>query len=71
LVHRWYGQWKDRDGNIAVYALDYNSAYDAALPLINQEPDNSRLDVSALWVPAPAAKAIQDALSIATPEQIR
>jgi hypothetical protein len=71
LVHRWNGQWKDRDGNIVVYALDYNSAYNAALPLFSQLPGNSRLEVSAMWVPTSTAKAIQDALSIAAPEQIR
>jgi hypothetical protein len=55
LVHVWSAPWKDRNGNLVFYGLQYESKYDGSFL---EQPDNSHLEVIAVWFPAAAVEAI-------------
>jgi hypothetical protein len=60
LVHAWSAEWKDDAGNLVLYGLVYESKYNPSLPSFAwPPPDNSMLEVTALWLPASTVNAMQ------------
>jgi hypothetical protein len=65
VVHNWNGEWLDRDGNLVMYSLHYESPFvlsEAVATL--KHPDNSALSATALWIPARVAKAMRGAVGV-------
>jgi hypothetical protein len=49
-VHQWLAQWQDSHGNVVWYALRYDSRLKSGAADLSR-PDDSRLSVTAVWVP--------------------
>jgi hypothetical protein len=56
-VHQWLAQWQDSNGNVVWYALRYDSRLKSGAADLSR-PDNSRLSVTAVWVPERIATQI-------------
>ena len=65
-VHVWSAEWKDTAGSIVMYSLRYDSAVSSA-SLTRERPDNSDLEVTAIFIPAAVVSAMRKELGITEP----
>lgn len=60
VIHSWSAQWQDQNGNVVDYGLVYESPQKSADTLAR--PDNSELQVTALWFPRETVEAMKRAI---------
>jgi hypothetical protein len=54
-VHLWLAQWRNRNGDIVLYGLRYDSRDQMKVSVLHH-PDNDDLHVVASWIPAATAR---------------
>jgi hypothetical protein len=60
-VHEWMAQWRNAAGDVSLYRLEYESPLPKDRDGYLSQPDNDRLQVVAVWIPAKLAERIQQA----------